>query len=266
MEFIHVNVTGPTPSIGTYDNVVLKSNIDFKNQIKNANTIYHVKWDFDLGGETVNMYQNCVLIMEGGRITNGTIRGADTMLIYHTPKESAFVRVVFTGTWKDADMTKVNDEDLSLNNDGEIQFADKQYDPNHFSGLGRKYLRKNIVSQSSDQEEIGSWVIYTNEDNNKVLVFYYMGKFYLPYRKVKKEKVIFVLDGHNCGSYQYHVDSDSQIVKDLDLTTNGQFLYFDDDTYDVVLPGGAVINAGEVIESAWPLDDWTVYNGTNILT
>lgn len=43
----------------------------------------------------------------------------------------------------------LNEEDLAIVND-KIQFADKDFDPSVFSGLGRKYLRKNIVSRRGD--------------------------------------------------------------------------------------------------------------------
>ena len=42
------------------------------------------------------------------------------------------------------DKTLLNSEDLNRNENHEIQFSDKDYNPTEFSGLGRVYLRKNI--------------------------------------------------------------------------------------------------------------------------
>lgn len=42
------------------------------------------------------------------------------------------------------DKTLLNSEDLTRNENHEIQFSDKDYNPTEFSGLGRVYLRKNI--------------------------------------------------------------------------------------------------------------------------
>ena len=44
---------------------------------------------------------------------------------------------------------KLNSEDLSRNTSNEIQLADKSYDSANFSGLGRIYLRKNIVNKKN---------------------------------------------------------------------------------------------------------------------
>lgn len=41
--------------------------------------------------------------------------------------------------------TNLNEEDLERNNSLQIQFANKEYNPSDYSGLGRIYLRKNII-------------------------------------------------------------------------------------------------------------------------
>lgn len=42
--------------------------------INQPNTIYEIRYDFDLNGETINVPENCTLKFEGGSISNGTIR------------------------------------------------------------------------------------------------------------------------------------------------------------------------------------------------
>lgn len=73
---INVNVGGiqyEEPS-ATYKRVVLKSNLSFASQVTESNRLYVIKWDFDLGGQTVNIPNNCILQFEGGVLRNGTVR------------------------------------------------------------------------------------------------------------------------------------------------------------------------------------------------
>jgi len=36
---------------------------------------YIIKWDFDLGGQTIKVPKNCILEFDGGSLKNGTIIG-----------------------------------------------------------------------------------------------------------------------------------------------------------------------------------------------
>lgn len=58
--------------------VILKKNKSLIEQITEANTIYEVRYAYDLGGETLTMPENCVLKFEGGIISNGIIIGKNT--------------------------------------------------------------------------------------------------------------------------------------------------------------------------------------------
>lgn len=49
-------------------------NILTQDMINQDNTIYEIRYDFDLNGETINVPENCTLKFEGGSISNGTIR------------------------------------------------------------------------------------------------------------------------------------------------------------------------------------------------
>ncbi len=82
---INVNVGGiqyEEPS-ATYKRVVLKSNLSFKSQVEgssNANSLFIIRWDFDLGGQTVNIPSNCILQFEGGVLGNGTVNLNNTRI------------------------------------------------------------------------------------------------------------------------------------------------------------------------------------------
>lgn len=103
---VNVTVGGPVkPTNYTYKTVILKNNLPFAAQIGDPNCIYVIKWDYDLGGETVTIPENCVLKFEGGSISNGTVVGNNTSIISNPIH--IFDNVVFEGTLA---------EDLVLNN------------------------------------------------------------------------------------------------------------------------------------------------------
>lgn len=55
--------------------VILRKNKTFAAQVTKSNTIYEIRYNFDLDGDTVNIPDNCVLKFEGGTIINGELRG-----------------------------------------------------------------------------------------------------------------------------------------------------------------------------------------------
>lgn len=79
--------------------LVLEKDKTFASQVTAANTIYEIRYDFDLGGNTFNLPANCVLQFNGGCLHNGIINGDNTSInedvtykIFDnvTPKKFAF--------------------------------------------------------------------------------------------------------------------------------------------------------------------------------
>lgn len=60
--------------------VILRQNKTFKEQVTQPNTIYEIRYDFDLREETVEIPSNCVLKFDGGSLTNGAIIFNQTLL------------------------------------------------------------------------------------------------------------------------------------------------------------------------------------------
>ena len=54
--------------------VILRRNKTFAEQVTQANTIYEIRYDFNLDGGTVSLPDNCVLNFKGGLLSNGTLR------------------------------------------------------------------------------------------------------------------------------------------------------------------------------------------------
>lgn len=54
--------------------VILRRNTSFAEQVTQSNTIYEIRYDFDLGGEEVTIPEGCTLKFEGGKLLNGILR------------------------------------------------------------------------------------------------------------------------------------------------------------------------------------------------
>lgn len=52
---------------------ILRRGIDLQSQFNQENTIYEIRYDFDLGGGTLNIPARCTLKFEGGSFKNGTL-------------------------------------------------------------------------------------------------------------------------------------------------------------------------------------------------
>jgi len=59
-------------------------NILTQSMINKANTIYEIRYDFDLNGNTINIPKNCTLKFEGGSLSNGTMDFNNTKIYSST--------------------------------------------------------------------------------------------------------------------------------------------------------------------------------------
>lgn len=78
--------------------VILRKNKTLASQLTRANTIYEVRYGFDLSGASVTIPSGCVLKFVGGMLVNGTVTGTNTKI------DAPFVRIFsdnlsLAGTW-----------------------------------------------------------------------------------------------------------------------------------------------------------------------
>lgn len=66
-------------NIQTIDGV--RKNILTQDMINDPDTIYEIKYDFDLNGATIEIKKGCTLYFTGGSLKNGTIKGNSTNII-----------------------------------------------------------------------------------------------------------------------------------------------------------------------------------------
>lgn len=79
---------------------VLDKDKSIISQMTEANTIYEIRYDFDLGGETLTVPENCTLKFEGGSLNNGAVIGNNTTLIGEC-KTFLFLTGSFTNTYSE---------------------------------------------------------------------------------------------------------------------------------------------------------------------
>ena len=75
----------------------ITKNILFQDMIAQSNTIYEIRYDFDLNGAEITIPTGCTLDFQGGSFSNGTIVGNDTKVIYSS--RIFHESIEFEGTW-----------------------------------------------------------------------------------------------------------------------------------------------------------------------
>ena len=76
--------------------IILRKNKSFAEQVIKANTIYEIRYDFDLNGAEITVPENCVLNFTGGSLSNGTIEFDNTKIESNT-NVSIFKTITFKG-------------------------------------------------------------------------------------------------------------------------------------------------------------------------
>ena len=60
--------------------VILRQNKTFAEQVVDENTIYEIRYNFDLDEESVTVPSECLLKFNGGKLSNGTVVGTNTVI------------------------------------------------------------------------------------------------------------------------------------------------------------------------------------------
>lgn len=98
LKFADRAYTATTSSVqGNMGYKILRKNSTFASQLTAANTIYEIRYDYDLDGQTVTIPANCVLKFNGGKLGNGTLVGQNTTI--DADIVPIFDGLSFSGTW-----------------------------------------------------------------------------------------------------------------------------------------------------------------------
>lgn len=82
------------PNTGIFYN----TNLLTQQMISKENTIYIIQYDYNLNGQTITIPSGCVLLFEGGSISNGNIKGIDT-IIDNPSNNIIFDNIIIQGAW-----------------------------------------------------------------------------------------------------------------------------------------------------------------------
>lgn len=92
---VNWNVGIATDKHSTYTSKAVKAGIPFASQVTEPNTKYIIKYDFSLGGDSVEIPEDCILEFDGGSLSNGNLVFDNT---YIDSKTKCFDFISFSGT------------------------------------------------------------------------------------------------------------------------------------------------------------------------
>ena len=113
------------------------------NEFSDSNTIYEIRYDFDLNGKEIQLLENCTLYYNGGSLNNGTIIYSNTNLVGQIVNNN----IIYEGEYNSLDKTfqdlldKIADTNESLN-------SFKDYTGDRF------YNVENQISEINDKIQI----------------------------------------------------------------------------------------------------------------
>lgn len=81
-------------------NIIGQKNILTQEMINKPNTIYEIRYDFDLNEEEITVPENCTLDFKGGNIDNGILNINDTNILPNGCIISDYIKANIIGTYK----------------------------------------------------------------------------------------------------------------------------------------------------------------------
>ena len=124
-------------------NFVDGKNVLTQDKINESNTIYEIRYDFDLNNQSITIKEGCILKYKGGSISNGTINYSNTII---DGKED-LRKTITTGKFTYLSKANVNPEDLEYSSEDKLQLANRP----STDGMGYKILRRgNGILNSND--------------------------------------------------------------------------------------------------------------------
>lgn len=96
------------------ERIVLSNRMSFAQQVKNPNTIYEIRYDFDLNGQSVNLPESVTIFINGGTLKNGAVVGNNSLISYaggmlSVELDGTFRNTSFDITWFGAQMSSGNE-------------------------------------------------------------------------------------------------------------------------------------------------------------
>lgn len=78
-----------------------KKNILYQDMFTQSNTVYEIRYDFDLNNQTITIPENCTLDFQGGKITNGIVTLNNTKILPQGYNIEDYITAIIEGTYKE---------------------------------------------------------------------------------------------------------------------------------------------------------------------
>lgn len=112
---INAIISGPSLGPRTYKYTVVLGSEKLKDQILYPNTKYVIRHNFDLENQEIIIPENCIIEIDGGSVSNGTLTGNNTILLNANKANNILNNITLAGTWGPQDQVcEPNVDDLSV--------------------------------------------------------------------------------------------------------------------------------------------------------
>ena len=138
--------------------IVLKKNRSFASQLTSSNTIYEIRYDYDLNNSPIFIPENCVLNFTGGSVSNGSLSLNNTTIIGEANIGCTLLgtiqnRMIYS-SWFDSIQQSVTNA-KNLNSGLYVDTAATLTSPISFFGLRELEIRATITNSEQNYIEIG---------------------------------------------------------------------------------------------------------------
>lgn len=146
------------PSLNGMGYYILRRDKSFEEQVINTNTIYEIRYDFDLSNQAITLPKNVIFNFTGGKISNGTLTGNHTTFnldvtyqIFDNVEFSGFdipfIDIRWLGAVPDFDESSQIGTDNSAYLEEAITLAGKYYAGTGIRIVGRYMLSTAITTE-----------------------------------------------------------------------------------------------------------------------
>ena len=116
-------IGGPTSGTNCqYKTMMIKVNVPLSSQLIYPDTKYIIKHNFDLENETIELPVNCIIAIDGGLLSNGTLIGNNSIIIDVNKVGNILDNITKLGVWKEnsisiGTITSGDDPDVTVTGD-----------------------------------------------------------------------------------------------------------------------------------------------------
>ena len=238
-------------------NIVQERNVLTQEMMAEPNTIYEIRYDFDLSGETINVPEGCVLKFEGGSLKNGTLNGNETNIcsdLYHILKEldikGTWILKELYPEWFGALGDEVNDDTVAIQrsiDSASICKSTVLFTKNYFVPKGSINLKSNISIISNNNSKI---ITDCKEEYYKYIVGNYQLDTKLENILIKGiyfDQKDIITKSYDTGEIRlrpiFIVNSSNIIIEDCNFSLKGaNAIFIGGDNRDITITNNKIFN------------------------